>query len=134
MARREKLPPEPPPCPPGAHRLCVVDWIPTRLNEFADRHWSVRKRAKDGDKAVVKVHARIDGIPRATGKRRVHLWIGLTKGQRRPDPDSFFKSLLDALVAAGLLVDDGPKWCELAPVGYGRGERVRTVIDLQEIE
>lgn len=131
--KRIRLPAAPPPCPPGAHRMEIDLWRPSALNEFADRHWSVRKRAKDGDKAIVALYAQVQGIPRAAGRRRVTLWVGLAKGRRRHDPDAFWKSLLDALTAAGLLVDDGPEWCELAPVQYGRPPEPFTAITLEDI-
>jgi hypothetical protein len=44
------------------------------------------------------------------------------KGQRAPDPDAFFKSLWDALVHAGMLVDDNRQHVELAPVTFSRAE------------
>ena len=50
------------------------------------------------------------------------------------DPDASWKVILDACVAAGRLVDDGPQWCELGPVNYGRGPKRATTIILEEIE
>lgn len=156
--RRTRLPAEPPPCPPGARRVVVEDWLPPRLNEFADRHWSARKRAKDGATAVLALalqSARVPrvGVPKAERdqrkalglparlpgdpeprRRRVSLWIGLARGMRRADPDAWHKALLDALVRCGALFDDGPAWCEIAPVEYGRCDSVVTVLTLEDIE
>jgi hypothetical protein len=51
--------------------------------------------------------------------------------QRGADPDAYWKSLLDALVHAGLLVDDSPKWCELGPVRFERECRRKPAIQLE---
>ena len=47
-------------------------------------------------------HALEAGIPRATGRRRVSLHIVLAPRQRAGDPDAFWKSTLDALVAEAI--------------------------------
>jgi hypothetical protein len=57
----------------------------------------------------------------------------LEDGKRGVTPDSYFKSLLDALVSAGLLVDDSAKFCELAPTTYERATRRASVITLTDI-
>ncbi len=133
MSRRVVLPLEPPAAPPGAHRLEIIGWLPPRLNQFTDRHWSVRKRAKDGARAMIGTYIRLGGTPPARGKRRVSLWICLPPGRRRPDPDAYWKVTLDCLVAAKALVDDGPRWCELGPVEYGRGPVERIVMTLEDL-
>jgi hypothetical protein len=40
---------------------------------------------------------------------------------------------LDALVAAGLLRDDSPRWVELGGVWFRRGAKPATRIDLQDL-
>jgi hypothetical protein len=52
----------------------------------------------------------------------VSLVITLTARQRPADPDAFWKSLLDALVHAGLLADDDAAHVQLGGVIFRRGE------------
>jgi hypothetical protein len=64
----------------------------------------------------------------------VSLHIILDKGQRAADPDSQFKSLCDALVHAGALVDDNRQHVELAPVTFLRNPAAwGTVIRLEDL-
>jgi Holliday junction resolvase RusA-like endonuclease len=81
-------------------------------------HWSNGHQLKRVDRAMVAAYA--SRVPKAKGKRRVSLHIILDKGQRAPDPDSLWKSSLDALVHAGVLVDDNRQRVELAPVTFSR--------------
>ena len=63
------------------------------------------------------------------------LFVTLGKGQRVCDADAFWKSALDALVHAGLLIDDNPRYCQLGEVVQkrgGEGERA-TVIVLTDV-
>jgi hypothetical protein len=50
------------------------------------------------------------------------------------DPDGIWKSLCDALVAAGLLVDDSARWCELGSFTQTRGAAKATRIVLTDLE
>jgi hypothetical protein len=45
---------------------------------------------------------------------------------------AYFKSLLDALVKAGLLVNDSGRWCELGPVTFDRRPPRQTAVILQD--
>jgi hypothetical protein len=114
------------------HVLTIPGWVPATVNQLL-RSVRGRIRLKKADREVVAVYARLSGIPRATGQRRVGLTIVLGRGQRGCDGDAPWKSLLDSLVSAGLLVDDAPAWCELAPVKFRRGER-GTEITLTDLE
>jgi hypothetical protein len=102
-----------------------------RLNELL-RSVKARVRLKKRDRGLVLVACRNVSLPPATGKRRVSLQVTLGSGQRRADPDAWWKSLLDALRHAHAIVDDGPRWCELGPVEYARG-RVGMVITLEDL-
>ena len=104
----------------ATHTLTIADWHPTRLNELVGSHWAVAARLKAQDKALVAHYAHDQGVPRATGKRRVGLTIHLRPKQRAGDPDAYWKSLLDALTAAELLIDDNRQHVELSPVEYVR--------------
>jgi Holliday junction resolvase RusA-like endonuclease len=67
-------------------------------------------------------------------KRRVSLHIILNKGQRAGDPDSYQKSLLDALVNAEMLWDDNHQHVEIASVTFSHSPAAwGTVITLQDL-
>lgn len=72
-------------------------------------------------------------VPKAAGKRRVKLTIVLGPRQRGGDPDAYWKSTLDALARAGLILDDNRQGVELASVAYERGTRKATVIGLTDV-
>lgn len=59
--------------------------------------------------------------------------IQLGKGQRAADPDGQWKVTLDALVKAGLLVDDNRQGVELMPVQFTRGAIKATEIVLEDM-
>jgi hypothetical protein len=107
----------------NTYTLTIDNWHPARLNAWDGRHWAVRARLKRADREIIGLYARLAGIPPATGKRRVSLRLTLGPRQREPDPDAFFKSVLDALVHAGLLVDDDRHGVELGDVAFQRDRR-----------
>lgn len=115
------------------HRIVIPGWHPARLNQWDGRHWSVRSRLKKADRELVGVYAKLARIPLAMGKRRVSLRITLGPRQRAGDPDAFWKSTLDALVHAGLLVDDNRQNVELGRVDFDRGPARATAIALEDI-
>jgi hypothetical protein len=115
------------------HRIVIPNWHPCRLNDLYAGHWARRARLKRADRELIGAYARLQAIPRATGKRRVALTITLGPRQRAADCDAYHKSLLDALVHTGILLDDSPAWCELSPVQFRRGER-GTEITLTDLE
>lgn len=118
--------------PPSSHGIIIYDWHPTLDNRLVGQHWSKVKRMKDADKEIIATYAR--PFPRARRKRRIHLRIVLAPRQRGGDPTNYWKSLLDALVACGQLVDDSGRWCEAMPPRIERGERKRTEIILEDME
>ena len=61
------------------------------------------------------------------------LEITLAPRQRAGDPDAYWKSLLDALVRARLLVDDRRQYVELGAVTFARGKAKRTVVTLEDL-
>lgn len=118
------------------HTLEIKGWQPATLNSLlSGRTWHKAARLKKHDRELVTVLARNHRIPQATTRRRVSLVVTMAKGQRRPDEDAYWKSLLDALVAAKLLVDDSPKWCKLGGVVFLRGkdEAIGTQIVLDDL-
>jgi hypothetical protein len=88
------------------HRLVIDGWHPARLNQLVGCHWGTRSKRKRVDREVIALEALAQKIPKAMGKRRVSLVLTLAPRQRAGDLDAYWKSLLDALVVAGLLVDD----------------------------
>ena len=121
-------------------------WLPghtTPLNELMG-HPMKRAKLKRRDREFVATWARASRIPTAKmaihahaltpdQKRRVSLLVILAPGQRGPDKDCWHKSLCDALVHAGLIVDDSPRWCELGPVEYARGEQAAMIVRLEDV-
>src|SRR5262249_28956501 len=73
------------------------------------RHWSVAHRLRKQTTQLLGVYALQQHVPRATGRRRVSVEVVLAPRMRRSDADSFDKLLLDALVGAGLLLDDSER-------------------------
>jgi hypothetical protein len=110
------------------HFLRLPGWTPAPLNSLIGCHWGTRSRRKRADREVVALEALAQGIPRATGRRRVSLVVTGWPTGRLPDADGLLKSTLDALVHAGLLVDDAPAWCELGAVEVCRGPRGTTIV------
>jgi Holliday junction resolvase RusA-like endonuclease len=111
--------------------VTIPNWHPKRLNELIGCHWAAAGRKKKADRNLVWAYTR--KVPKAKLPRRVTLTLTMAPRQRRGDGDAYWKSLLDALVHCGLLVDDGPKWCELAPVRYVRGPAMATEIGLEDL-
>lgn len=119
-----------PPKEPARFMIRIPGWHPAPINKLYSGHWAKRKRLKEQDRNIVEHYAQ--PWPKATSKRRVRVAIVLGPRQRACDPDAYFKSLLDALTHAGMIVDDGPKWVELAPVEFRRGTRA-TEIWLEDV-
>jgi Holliday junction resolvase RusA-like endonuclease len=119
----------------SVYTIVIPGWHPYRLNQTEGRHWSVKARLKRADREMIGMYARLGvGVPQATGKRRIGLTVTLAPKQRSPDPDAFWKGLLDSLVACRLLVDDNPKWVEILPVRYERGSAMATTIAIEDVE
>jgi Holliday junction resolvase RusA-like endonuclease len=114
-----------------SYTIEIPRWHPASLNKLMKGHWSNGHWLKKVDRAMVAAYA--TGVPKAEGKRRVSLHIVLDKGQRAPDPDAYQKSCLDALVHAGVLVDDNRQYSEIAPVTFSRNPKGwGTIITLEE--
>lgn len=116
------------------HTLILDAFQPHRLNVLLRLHWAARNRALKGDADVVAAEAFRQGIPKAAGKRRVSLTVRHGRSVKAADADALWKSLLDALVKCGLLLDDDPAHCELGTVGYETAERRGLVVLLEDLE
>ena len=117
----------------GEYVISIPDWTPTPVNKLLCAHWGTAAKRKKADARMVWAYAASAQIPKATGKRSVELTITLAPRQRAADPDSPWKSLLDALVRCGLLTDDNRQGVELLPVKFERGERKATRIVLRDL-
>jgi Holliday junction resolvase RusA-like endonuclease len=113
--------------------LHVPGWRPATVNELL-RSVAGRIRLKKSDREMVATYARLQGIPLATVKRRVSLCVTLGPRERGPDPDGLWKSLLDALVHAGLLLDDNCQGVELGAVEFVRGQARATAVALEDLD
>jgi hypothetical protein len=124
--------PEPP--PEGAtYRVPVPGWHPATMTELIQRGVRARVRAKKRDRKVIADYLVLAArVPAAAGRRRVTLELVYPPGRTRRDEDGCWKSLLDALVWNGLLVDDGPAWVECLPVAYSEGPGRAAVITLED--
>lgn len=117
--------------PVAAQELFIPCWHPIALNKLMG-HWAERAKRKAGDRAIIWGESY--GARRATGKRRVSLEIILGHKQRGCDPDAYWKSLLDALVHAKLLINDNRQNCELGPVTFSRdAKRWGTRVTLEDL-
>lgn len=101
------------------HVLHMPDFTPVSLNVLM-RGVRQRIRAKRGDRDLIALEATLQQIPKATVCRRVSLFITIARGQRVLDEDNCWKSILDALVCAGLLVNDSPVWVKRGDVHWAR--------------
>ena len=110
----------------------VLNWLPCTANQLLARIQYARTRLKGGDQELVWYASR--AVPEATTRRRVSVTFVYPPKQRMRDVDSMQKSLLDALVATGCLLDDHPKWCQLGPWESVRGVTRATVVTLEEVE
>jgi hypothetical protein len=105
---------------------------PAKLNELLG-HRMKAHRLKKRDREWVALEAKNQEVPRATGPRRVSLEIILGHRQRAGDPDCYWKSLLDALVTARMLLNDNRQYCTLGTVTFSRAKVKQTTITLEDL-
>ncbi len=120
----------------------IPGWHPAPLNKLLGHHMAAaRLKAKDREQVaraalvyglrkarVVNPPLMADaiegcGVDISKIKRRMSLTIVAEPGKRACDPDAYSKSLLDAMVHAGLLVNDSRHWVVMEPVKYLRGTK-----------
>lgn len=116
------------------YRVEIPKWRPTRDNELVYKHWASARRRKMDDADMIGTYVKSAGIPRALCKRRVSLEITLAGRQKQTDPFAYCKSLFDALVKCGMLVDDNANLVEWGGTTYSRGDVGKTVIVLEDVE
>jgi Holliday junction resolvase RusA-like endonuclease len=89
--------------------LVIPHWRPPLANEWRGRHWSVAHRLRKRAADLLGTYALAQRVPKATCRRSVAVEVVLGPRQRQPDRDSMDKLLLDAVVEAGLLLDDSDR-------------------------
>ena len=118
-------------------RIVIPDWRPATLNELlSGRTWHKAARLKRADRDTVAVYANLSGVRAGMErrKRRVDVLVRPAIGRRKADRDAYWKSLLDALVHAGLLVDDADRWCVPGDVEHTLKGPPRTEITLTDLD
>jgi len=128
---RHSSPPTAPTGALGRWTVRIDGWMPVPLNKLMNSHWGKASRLKKMDRETIGLFFR--EIPPATRKRRISMLIVLSPKMRAPDPDSFEKSLRDALVQCGVLRNDSHLWVEGQPVEFARGKSLVTFITLEDI-
>ena len=118
----------------ATYTIEIPNWHPARINQFVGKHWGVGHRLKKADVSMIAFYAKLAHVPIASKKRRMQLTIVYGKRKRQADKDAYWKSLLDALVCAGMLVDDSPKWVTCEEPIYERAAKSLTRIELTDID
>jgi hypothetical protein len=116
---------------PGRWAIMIANWHPASDNIRAKglKQWM---RAKKRDREIIRDWLCDYGrVPRATGRRR--LAVAISKSGPMLDPQNCLKSLCDALVSVGLLVDDGPDFLELVAPTAGRGKITSTTLTIEDV-
>jgi hypothetical protein len=116
------------------YTLTLPDWRPPSKNELFRGTLRERMRLQEKAAELVGNYAHVQGIPKATGPRKVNVRFTYPRGARFHDADAFYPSLLDCLVACHLLVDDSPKWVRIGLWAFQEGHSQQTVIRLRDLE
>jgi Holliday junction resolvase RusA-like endonuclease len=114
------------------HTLAIPLWWPALLNHYVTRRWQVGHRLKKKDAERLWLEALVQGIPIATTKRRVSVIIHYVRECWKPDEDAIWKSLLDGLKRARLLVDDSPAWLIHGSVTYEKQKKKGIVVFFED--
>lgn len=103
--------------------VTIPNWRPARDNQLLEAHWRVKHKLKSADKEKVAIAFYQAKVPKATFRRKIGLTIIIAGRQKEADPVAYHKSLADALVTCGMLVDDKSEWMDFPPVQFIRGEK-----------
>jgi hypothetical protein len=112
----------------------IEKWHPTSVNKLLGRHHMSRHKIKQGDMQMIGVYFYNAKVPKATGRRHVAMDIYKSGGGRAPDPDNLFKSVLDALVKLGYLLDDSSKYLTSSWPEIYRAKQKKTVITITDLD
>jgi hypothetical protein len=114
------------------YTVTIPRFHPARLNQLLGNYHAAGRR-KAADRAMIGYYCDHYQVPEAKVRRRVSLTLQLGYRMRGGDPDAYWKSVLDALVNCGRLVDDRKEWVELAPVRYERADEFGTILSLEDV-
>lgn len=114
------------------HEIKIPNWRPASLNQLMGGKLRDRMRLKKSDRGIIAHYC--GDIPVQTHKRRISQHIVLGKGMREYDYDNAWKSLLDGLVKAAVLIDDRRIYVEQGEVTYERNMQWGTTIIIEDIE
>lgn len=115
----------------ATYTLVIPNWKPISVNALT-RTVKDRIRLKRFDREMIVAYAWRQRLAPAEGRRRVSARFVVYSGPL-PDSHNLMKSLLDALVHAGLLLDDSDQWLELGPWMCEHGDEPRTEITLEDL-
>jgi hypothetical protein len=115
------------------YKLRIENWHPATLNKLMRGSIKTRIRLSRVDRNMVCGYCFLNRMPVAQGPREVSLLLTLVGRDKEGDVDAYWKSTLDSLVEARMLIDDNRQYCRLGSVDFERGERRETVITLTEI-
>lgn len=110
----------------------TIPECPPSANTFLRTHWADRKKQKEKFYALLYAAFFHEEVTKATGRRKVKLWLRSKKP--RDYPNLFLaadKLILDNMVRLGWLIDDNQKWLALEVTGEV-GEP-QTIIEISEI-
>lgn len=115
------------------YTLAIPGWSPTPLNRLIGCHWGTAAKRKAHDRDILGTAVVSYCVLPAFRRRRVSLMVVLPKGKRATDPDSLWKSTLDALVHHGAIKNDNKEWVELGKVEFARGPELMTILTLEDV-
>lgn len=110
----------------GVWTITIEGWKPVSKNVKGKLGRWIKARKRD-DQVIAMA---IGSVPKAECFRNVSFTV--MQPGNLPDPQNLVESLADALVNAGLLVDDSSKWSRIETARVTRGESIRTVIRLED--
>jgi hypothetical protein len=116
---------------PRRWEILIPDWHPTSLNKLNYVRRKIRSKKEDR-KTIHDYAVTLCQVPPATGPRVVSAHVQARSMAHQLDPDNILKSLLDALVQVGLLLDDDARHCILGSITAGAGAERYTRITLED--
>jgi Holliday junction resolvase RusA-like endonuclease len=107
----------------------AIPALPPSLNRWARAHWSERAKAARTWRLLVRAHAPRLPVPVSSAEVGIIFEYQVRRsGKRTQDADGLAKLVLDALVAEGIIEDDGwPHLRRLVMVARP-GDRDRTTV------
>jgi hypothetical protein len=116
----------------GAWVVTIPGWTPVSVNRLigCSRFKAADLKRKDADRVAGEVL--VAGVPRATGKRLVAVRYQVPNLSRAQDPDNGSKSLRDALVACGMILDDSASAAVFVEPVVEKGKKA-TVIRIEDV-